>query len=115
MMLLMPGVVAPRPELGSCQSGVAGPVVPPPPGVATLFQRMPFGFDPPGLPVLPHAGITTAATSASRRPVQVQIPLLDIGLTLPSEASDSNLYGTFSTRFSMRRTSFIGPPRPFPI
>src|SRR5579859_7191644 len=72
MMFWMPmGPETPR--FGSIQPGVGAPGAPPP-GVAWLFQRMPLGLEPPGLPVVPQAGRSRAVT---RRLIHRPVPGLE--------------------------------------
>src|SRR5579862_2148112 len=112
MMLLMPIWEAPRPEFGLTQRL---PPVPLPPcwgwPVAGLFHMMPLAPGRPEPPVVPQAGMTTAAIRATTRPAHTQALLLDIVLTPLVEFRDSNILRTYAPNFSMRPPIFIVPPR----
>src|SRR5579871_1043152 len=104
MMFEMPIVEAPRPEFGSTQR------LPPAPDplctagpLAWLFQRMPLALFPPVPPLVPQAGITTAATRATSRPVHTQARLFDIVLTPLARLRDSNIQGRTGQFFPYSR------------
>src|SRR5436190_12027749 len=115
MIWTTPIVPPPRPVLGLIH--VTGePVVDVVPEPAWLFQNRPL-FCPAPEPELLQAGMTTATSSAARRPVHIAQILalpLAIGLAPSIRVTDSNIPWTELPNFLLQGGVIIGPPRRAP-